>query len=88
METNTFDTSYLKLREVRIDYNLPKKWLKNTFISNATVGLYGRNLLCITDYPMYDPETASLDGSSFVTGVEVGTLPTTRSYGINLKVDF
>ena len=88
VETNTFDTSYLKLREVRIDYNLPKKWLKNTFISNATVGLYGRNLLCITDYPMYDPETASLDGSSFVTGVEVGTLPTTRSYGINLKLDF
>lgn len=88
VETNTFDTSYLKLREVRIDYNLPKKWLKNTFISNATVGLYGRNLLCIIDYPMYDPETASLDGSSFVTGVEVGTLPTTRSYGINLKVDF
>lgn len=88
VEANTFDTSYLKLREVRIDYNLPKKWLKNTFISNATVGLYGRNLLCITDYPMYDPETASLDGSSFVTGVEVGTLPTTRSYGINLKVDF
>lgn len=88
VETNTFDTSYLKLREVRIDYNLPKKWLKNTFISNATVGLYGRNLLCITDYPMYDPETASLDGCSFVTGVEVGTLPTTRSYGINLKVDF
>lgn len=88
VETNTFDTNYLKLREVRIDYNLPKKWLKNTFISNATVGLYGRNLLCITDYPMYDPETASLDGSSFVTGVEVGTLPTTRSYGINLKVDF
>lgn len=88
VETNTFDTSYLKLREVRIDYNLPRKWLKNTFISNATVGLYGRNLLCITDYPMYDPETASLDGSSFVTGVEVGTLPTTRSYGINLKVDF
>lgn len=88
VETNTFDTSYLKLREVRIDYNLPKKWLKNTFISNAIVGLYGRNLLCITDYPMYDPETASLDGSSFVTGVEVGTLPTTRSYGINLKVDF
>lgn len=88
VETNTFDTSYLKLREVRIDYNLPKKWLKNTFISNATVGIYGRNLLCITNYPMFDPETASLDGNSFVTGVEVGTLPTSRSYGINLKVDF
>lgn len=88
VETNTFNSSYLKLREVRIDYKLPKKWLKNTFIANATVGVYGRNLLCITNYPMYDPETTSLDGNTFVSGVEVGTLPTTRSYGINLKVDF
>ena len=88
VETNTFDTSYLKLRELRLDYSLPKKWLCNTFLSSVAVGVYGRNLLCITSYPMYDPETASLDGSSIVTGVEVGTLPTTRSFGVNLKVEF
>lgn len=88
VETNTFDTSYLKLREMRIDYKLPKSWLKNTFISNATVGVYGRNLLCITSYPMFDPETTSLDGNTFVPGVEVGTLPTSRSFGVNLKADF
>lgn len=88
VETNTFSTTYLKLREVRLDYQLPKKWLKNTFISNASVGVYGRNLLCITSYPMFDPETTSLDGNTFVPGVEVGTLPTSRSWGVNLKVDF
>lgn len=88
VETNTFSTSYVKLRELRFDYDVPAKWLKGTFLSKASVGVYGRNLLCITDYPMFDPETASLDGSSFVTGVEVGTLPTTRSYGVNLKVSF
>ena len=88
VETNTFDTSYLKLRELRLDYQLPKKWLHSTFLSSAVVGVYGRNLLCITSYPMYDPETASLDGSSIVTGVEVGTLPTSRSFGVNLKVEF
>lgn len=88
VETNTFSTSYVKLREVRLDFDLPKKWLASTFLSSASVGVYGRNLLCITDYPMYDPETTSLNGSTFVTGVEVGTLPSTRSYGINLKVAF
>ena len=88
VETNTFSTTYLKLREVRLDYQLPKSWLKNTFINNASVGIYGRNLLCITSYPMYDPETTSLDGNTFVPGVEVGTLPTSRSWGVNLKVDF
>lgn len=88
VETNSFKNSYLKLRELRLDYTLPKKWLAKTFIESATVGLYGRNLLCITNYPMFDPETASLDGNSFVTGVEVGTLPTARSYGLNVKIGF
>lgn len=88
VETNSFDTSYLKLREMRVDFTVPKKWLERTFLSSATIGVFGRNLLCITDYPMYDPETASLDGSSIVTGVEVGTLPSTRSYGVNVKVEF
>ena len=83
-----FHVTDLKLREVRLDYQLPKSWLKNTFINNASVGIYGRNLLCITSYPMYDPETTSLDGNTFVPGVEVGTLPTSRSWGVNLKVDF
>lgn len=88
VETNSFDASYLKLRELRLDFDFPTKWLKKTFIKKASIGVYGRNLLCITDYPMFDPETVSLDGSTMVTGVEVGTLPSTRSYGINLNVSF
>lgn len=88
VETNSFKNSYLKLRELRLDYTLPKKLLAKTFIESATIGVYGRNLLCITDYPMFDPEASSLDGSSIVSGVEVGTLPTARSYGINVKLGF
>ena len=88
VETNSFKNSYLKLRELRLDYTLPKQWLAKTFIESATIGIYGRNLLCITSYPMFDPETSSLNGSSIVSGVEVGTLPTTRSYGINIKLGF
>lgn len=88
VETNSFDGSYLKLRELRLDFDCPKNWLKKTFLSNASLGVYGRNLLCITSYPMFDPESVSLNGSSMVSGVEVGTLPTTRSYGINLRVSF
>lgn len=88
VETNTFDDSYLKLRSMRIDYTLPKKWLRHTFIGSASIGIFGNNLLCITNYPMFDPEQVSLDGSTMVTGIEVGTLPSTRSYGINIKASF
>ncbi len=88
VETNSFDASYLKLRNVRLDFQLPQKWLKSTFVSKASVGVYASNLLCLTSYPMFDPEQVSLDGSNMVTGIEVGTLPSTRSFGINAKVSF
>lgn len=88
VETNSFKGTYLKLRSLRIQYDFPKKLLQHTFFNSANIAFFGSNLLCITHYPMFDPETVSLDGSSLVSGVEVGTLPTTRSYGVNLNVSF
>lgn len=88
VETNSFDASYLKLRELRLDFDFPRQWLQKTFLKSASIGIYGRNLLCLTSYPLFDPENVSLDGSTMVNGVEVGTLPSSRSYGINLNVSF
>ena len=88
VETNTFDTSFLKLREMRLEYKLPNSTLKKTPFSKASVALYARNLFCITDYPLFDPESAALNGSSMVTGVETGTLPTARTIGLNINVSF
>ncbi|MBP1678044.1 MAG: TonB-dependent receptor plug [Bacteroidetes bacterium] len=88
VETNSFDASYLKLREVRFDYSLSRKVLDKTPLTAASIGVYGRNLLCITDYPLFDPETVALNGSSIVPGIETGSLPSTRTFGINLNVSF
>ena len=88
VETNTFDTSFLKLREMRLEYKLPNSTLKKTPFSKASVALYARNLFCITDYPLFDPESAALNGGSMVTGVETGSLPTARTFGLNINVSF
>ncbi len=88
VETNSFDASYLKLRNVRLDFQLPDKWLRHTFVGKASVGVYASNLLCLTSYPMFDPEQVSLDGNNMVTGIEVGTLPSTRTFGVNAKIAF
>lgn len=88
VEENSFDTSYLKLREMRLEYSLPKGLLAKTPLKKAVVALYGRNLFVITDFPAFDPEAAALNGSSIVPGVEMGQLPSTRSYGININVEF
>lgn len=88
VEENTFDTSFLKLREMRLEYSLPKNLLAKTPFKKAVVALYGRNLFILTDFPAFDPEAAALNGSSIVPGVEMGQLPSTRTYGINLNLEF
>jgi hypothetical protein len=88
VETNSFDASFIKLREMRIEYSIPSKVLAMTPFTNASLAFYGRNLLCITKFPMFDPETSALDGKTIVPGVETGSLPTTRTFGFNLNVTF
>lgn len=88
VETNSFDATFLKLREVRLEYALPKSLLNKTSLAGLSVALYGRNLVTITDYPLYDPEIAALDGNSMVVGIENGSIPSTKSFGINLNLSF
>ncbi len=88
VEANTFDASFLKLREVRLEYNLPKKILSRSPFTNASIAFYGRNLLCITDFPLFDPEAAALNGSSITPGIETGSLPSTRTLGVNINLSF
>ena len=88
VEANSFDASYLKLREARLEYTLPKNLLSKTFIRQASVGVYGRDLLLFTDFPIFDPETAALNGSTLLPGVEMGQMPSTRTMGLNITVKF
>lgn len=88
VEANTFDASFIKLREARIEYSLPKALLGKTFFRQATFALYGRDLLLFTDFPVFDPETAALNGNVLLPGVEMGQLPSTRTMGLNLTLKF
>lgn len=88
VESNSFDASYLKLREARLEYNFPKSILGKSFFKQLSVALYGRDLLMITSFPIFDPETAALNGSTILPGVEMGQLPSSRTIGANITVKF
>ncbi|MGY5355886.1 SusC/RagA family TonB-linked outer membrane protein [Wenyingzhuangia sp. IMCC45467] len=88
-ETNTFSNSYLKLRELRVDYKFPQEILKKTgFLNDVSVGVFATNLFTITEFPQYDPETGMLNGSNIYKGIETMSFPMTRSYGFNVKFSF
>ncbi|MCJ8167151.1 SusC/RagA family TonB-linked outer membrane protein [Pontibacter sp. E15-1] len=87
VESNSFDASFMKLREVRLEYSLPASLLSRAnFLNGASVALYGRDLAMLTNFPMFDPETAALNGSSIMPGVEIGQMPSTRTYGVNVTL--
>ncbi|MBC9933587.1 SusC/RagA family TonB-linked outer membrane protein [Chitinophaga qingshengii] len=86
-EANSFDASFMKLREVSLEYTFPKAWFGRTKIQNLSLAIYGRNLATLSDFPIYDPEVATqAGGTGILTGVEVGQLPTPSTFGFNLKV--
>lgn len=79
-----YDASFVKLREMRLDYNLPESMTSGLPFSNISIGVYGRNLAILhKNVPHIDPEVAT--SASNVQGFEGGQLPAERTIGFNLK---
>ncbi|MGX5689237.1 SusC/RagA family TonB-linked outer membrane protein [Arcticibacter tournemirensis] len=88
VEGASYSTDFLKLREARIDYNITPKLAARIGVQRATIGVYGRDLFMITDWPAFDPEFGSLSGAEINRGFELGQFPSTRTFGVNLVVGF
>jgi TonB-linked SusC/RagA family outer membrane protein len=88
VETNTFDTSFIKLRDARISYSFPKTLINPLKLTDLTIAFFGKNLWMWTDYPLFDPEVATLNDSTITPGVEIGQLPSARTIGFQLNVKF
>lgn len=86
-EANVFETSYIRLREVIVSYNMPSKWFENTFITGVSANISGRNLFLWTTYPNFDPE-ASTSGGNGTGGFEYVSLPNAKSVLVGLKLTF
>ncbi|MDQ3393363.1 MAG: SusC/RagA family TonB-linked outer membrane protein [Bacteroidota bacterium] len=87
-ETNIFDASFIKLRETRIEYNLPVSFISRLSLQRASIALYGRDLLLFTKFPAFDPEAANMNSGTIVPGIEITQFPSTRTMGLNLNIKF
>jgi TonB-linked SusC/RagA family outer membrane protein len=86
VEANLFRTDFIKLREMRLDYSLPPTLLSKLHLTQASIGLYGRDLFILTNWPAFDPEFGTLNDGTIDLGFELGQFPSTRTMGINLTV--
>jgi len=88
-EANFVETSFLKLREVRLEYTFPKKLLAKTkVIQNLTVAVFGNNLYCWSKFPIFDPEGITMRGAALTPGFDLLQMPGTATYGGSISITF
>ena len=79
-----YDASFVKLREARVGFDLPRSLTSPMRVSSARLSVVGRNLALWTSAPNIDPEAAFSSGN--LQGIEMGQLPTARSIGFNVTL--
>lgn len=85
---SVLDGSFIKLRQLTLGYDFSASALRRTPFSAISVDLVARNLLTLLKYTKnIDPESEFASSLEYA-GIEGGSLPSTRSYGININFKF
>ncbi|MCO4294294.1 SusC/RagA family TonB-linked outer membrane protein [Solitalea sp. MAHUQ-68] len=82
-----YDATYVKMRELSLSYSLPASLLSKWKVKSLAVALVSRNPFIIyKNVPNVDPDSNYNNGNG--QGFEYGSLPSRRSWGINLNLRF
>jgi TonB-linked SusC/RagA family outer membrane protein len=86
-ELYAYSATNMRLREVTLGYRIPKGIVDKTNVfKDVKISLVGRNLFFFKRDAPFDPEIALGTGNG--GGLEYGSLPSTRTIGVNLKLSF
>jgi hypothetical protein len=72
----SYESSYIRLKNVSLSWQVPRKWVERAKMQNALLYFRGENLLTITKYTGLDPETHTIN-----------TLPPLQMWTLGVKVD-
>lgn len=83
-----YDASYIKLREIKLTYNLPAEFLATLPIQRASIALDIQNaFLLYSSVSGIDPSSIQNNANGFAFW-EGGGLPATRTIGFNINLGF
>jgi TonB-linked SusC/RagA family outer membrane protein len=81
----TYSATNVRLQEVTISYNIPRRWLRN--VCDIKVSLIGRNLLMLYNKAPFDPESVATT-DNYYQGIDYFMMPSQRSMGFNVNITF
>ena len=82
------DGSFVKLRELSVNYSVPDGWLRNFFngyVSYWKIGISGRNLFMFTRYKGYDPEVSQFGNVAIGRAIDTIPYPSSRTFYFNMS---
>ena len=82
---HVYDASYLRLKTLSLDYDIPLGKKVKKVIKTASVGIVGENLLLWKTYPGFDPD---VNTSSSVYRLDNGSFPRPRTWAFNINLKF
>ena len=84
-EYYTYDATNVRLAELSFGYTLPRRLLRN--VASVSLSLIARNLAMLYCKAPFDPEAVASTGLNY-QGIDYFMVPSTRSVGFNVKLDF
>ena len=81
----TYDATNFRLQELSIGYTLPSKWFND--VCRLTISAVGHNLWMIWCKAPFDPEAIATTDNNY-QGIDYFMMPSLRSMGFNIKLDF
>jgi TonB-linked SusC/RagA family outer membrane protein len=79
-----FDAGYVKLRELRLGFDVPTSWSRRFGTEGMNIALTGRNLITWKNVPNIDPEFAL--SSNNYQGIEYALVSNPRTIGLSIQV--
>lgn len=88
-EANLYDATNVRLRNLSINYSLPKRLLARTRVFQSIKVGFSMTNVCMIYSAMrgLDPESVYATSTN-ATGFEYGSIPTSRSYVFNISLGF
>ncbi len=80
-----FSTSYLRMKNITLSYELPRSLTERLHIGSASLYAVATNLFTVTKWPGIDPESV---GTGTTMGTNYDSYPLSKSFSVGVKLSF
>ena len=81
------DGSFLRMKTVSLNYNVPSKLIKSAYLSSLSVNVSAQNLITWTNYSGMDPEVSTRN-NTLTPGFDYSSYPRSPTIAFGIKAGF